>query len=482
MSVKNQFEDVLNINPLDLKEFLDSSLEKGLSKFQRNLIEEATSILKENIVETESVKSFGGSIKGHEDLLDDHLQRIEKELEKDKYSENQKELKSLFKSYTKVIREYIDKTCFCIIPVKEMPWVDVLFRSVPRMIINDNIKLLDNSITYYGEIKCVLPRTILYGKMKEIEPLFAPLMGELDLKGYELDDQQKKSKKSLNFKYITEIIKSLDSVKSKNAIAKYHEGFQRHGDPLCDFLMQNGELMNSMNQLISGIDTGRLETEVAVSAIGIPFQSDKISLIIVENESNDSKAFSNCFEAILRFSAACCEAPNLGPIGTQETKDQTATGQQQQSGAIRTPGGQQLKIWSTEELIEEAQKKRSSLPEGMEVWSEEELKELSKKRASGLPEGLEMWTEDELKDLAKQRSHGGLDIPEWHPEEDSKECIKCGYTLREGWTECPICGTATDAGKNDKESTKDSEQISNEKEDSDQENETEKSKNSQNND
>jgi hypothetical protein len=216
--------------------------------------------------------------------------------------------------------------------------------------------------------------------------------------------------------------------------------------------MKNDELVNAMGNLTSGIDIDRIKSEIGVNAIAYPFPSDKISLVIVTNEGNSSDKFSKCFEAILRFSAACCEVPLPEPTQASQAVVESPSNQadQQKSGPVTTPGGQELKVWSTEELIQEAQKRKSSLPEGMETWSENELRELSEKRASGLPEGLEMWTEDELKDLAKKRSHGGLDIPEWEPEEDSKECSNCGYTLREGWDECPICGTEVKEKKEEK--------------------------------
>jgi len=57
---------------------------------------------------------------------------------------------------------------------------------------------------------------------------------------------------------------------------------------------------------------------------------------------------------------------------------------------------------------------------------------------------MEVWTEEELLELAKKRQ-GGIDIPEWKPDEDMKECEKCGYSLRKGWSECPICGTPVES-------------------------------------
>jgi len=34
-----------------------------------------------------------------------------------------------------------------------------------------------------------------------------------------------------------------------------------------------------------------------------------------------------------------------------------------------------------------------------------------------------------------------LNIPEWKPDQDMPECASCGYSLRPGWTKCPVCDT-----------------------------------------
>ena len=51
---------------------------------------------------------------------------------------------------------------------------------------------------------------------------------------------------------------------------------------------------------------------------------------------------------------------------------------------------------------------------------------------------------EELHDLARKRQ-GGLDIPEWKVDESMNECVKCGYSLRPGWSRCPVCETPVDA-------------------------------------
>jgi hypothetical protein len=181
------------------------------------------------------------------------------------------------------------------------------------------------------------------------------------------------------------------------------------------------------------------------------------------NEGDDDTLFEECFEAFLRFSAACCEIPETKSMDTGSEVPQEGETQE----TPQTPGGQSLDVWSEEDLAEISQERGGNIPEGMEVWSEDELKELNKERKSGIPEGLEVWSEDELREMANKRQGAGLDIPEWESDEEMDQCSKCGYTLRKEWDECPICGTPTnlEVQESEKEEIKDLEEDEEEKED-----------------
>ena len=410
-------------NAFNISDYLDDS---QLSNFQKKLIDDATFIFKDNIVG--DIKQFGGNFEKNSEKLEIFIKEAEQELDNDEFKESAKELKQFLKDYGKKLREFIDKTCIAVVPVKEMPWTDIIFRSVPRILIeNDSIIILDNAIAYYGEIKCVISRSTIYGKMKNEKPLFAPLMGDLDLGDYKLDNSDK-SPKSQIYPYVSAIINSLNSPATRSQLGKYHEGYQRHGEPICDFLMNKNDLLAAMEKLNSGLESNRGKTDIEITAIAIPLPSDKTSLVLVTDESKDSTKFSRCFEGILRFSAACCEAPSIG------------TAEQPQTDAIRTPGGQELKEWTAEDLAKEAQQRGTNIPSGLEEWSEEDLTKMAEERGGGIPEGMEVWTEEELEELSSKRQ-GGLDIPEWKPDQELEECSKCGYSLRKGWSKCPICET-----------------------------------------
>ncbi|MFX1568526.1 MAG: hypothetical protein ACFFCV_09175 [Promethearchaeota archaeon] len=429
MSEQKLFQVFINKIEFDPTEFLVASEQHELNDFQRKAIESASSILKENIVG--EIKSFGGNLKNNEEKFKELEDKVNEELKNEEYDDLKKELKN----YAKILREFIEKTCVALIPVKEMPWVNVLFRTVPRITFDKKVELLDNSIAYYGEIKCVISRPTVFGKMKGEKPLFAPIMGSIDLGGYKLDDSQKEPKSQI-YSYIDAIINSFDSTITKNHLAKYHEGYQRHGDPICDFLMKDSDLMNSMERITSSIESNRSSSDISIFSIAIPQPADKTTLLLVTDEGKDPNKYSRCFEALLRFSAESCNVPTQQPQAPSQVV-------QPSQGAVRTPGGQELKAWTAEELAEEAQKRMSSQPD-MPTWSEEELTKFASERGTGLPEGMEVWTEEELEELAKKRQ-GGLDIPEWKLDETMKECVKCGYSLRPGWNRCPVCETPVGA-------------------------------------
>ena len=422
------FKNKLEFNPAD---YLVSSEEQELTSFQKKTIDNATAILKDNLIG--SLKTFGGNLKANEEKFKELEKRAADELENEQYEDIKKELKS----YVKKLRELIEKTCVAIIPVKEMPWVDVLFRSVPRIVFDKKMELLDNGIAYYGEIKCVISRPTIFGKISGEKPLFAPVMGAIDFGGYKLEDTEKGPKSQI-FSYVSAIIISFDSTMTRNHLAKFHEGYQRHGDPICDFLMKDDELVNSMEKVASSIESGRHSSDIAVYSIAIPQAADKTTLLVVVDEGGEPNQFSRCFEALLRFSAESCNVPSPQP--QPQVPTQAAP---QQSGAVRTPGGQELKVWTAEDLASEAQKRMQSQPT-MPEWSEEELNKFAAERGTGLPEGMEVWTEDDLQELSKKRQ-GGLDIPEWEPDKEMGECSKCGYALRPGWSRCPVCQTPVGA-------------------------------------
>ena len=424
MSESKLFNMFISNIDFNIEEFLIEEL----TDMQKEIIDEASFIFKDNIVG--DLKTLGGNIKKNEEKLNEFMKKAEEEMERDQYKEIKKELKEFLKK----LPEMIIKTCYAIIPVKELPWEDVIFLTKPQIIYDEKVKLVDDMISYYGLTNCYIGRTTIYGKINGQEPLFAPFTGNLDLGGLKLEEFKEKSN---SFIYVDAIINSLDSTITKSQLAKYHEQFSRHGDPVADFLMKKEDLVEIMSRLTSSLESGRTKSDIALSSIALPIPSEKKTLTIVIEESSENDKYTKCFEALLKFSAACCEIPSISSLDSQ---------QETQSGQIRTPGGQELKTWTAEELAQEAQTRLTSQPE-MPVWSEEELSKFVSERGSGIPEGMEVWTEEDLQELAKKRSGGGLNIPEWE-DQVFPECKNCGYSLRPGWEKCPICETPVEESVN----------------------------------
>ena len=427
MSESKLFNMFVSNIDFNIEEFLIEEL----TEMQKEIIDDASFIFKENIVG--ELKAFGGNIKKNEEKFKEFIRKAEEELEKDQYKEIKKELKEFLKK----LPEVIIKTCYVVIPVKELPWENVVFRTKPQIIYNEKIILFDNVISYYGVANCYIDRTTIYGKISGQDPLFAPLTGNLELGGLKVEEFKNESD---SFSFVDAVINSLESTITKSQLAKYHEQFSRHGDPVADFLMKKEELVEIMSKLTTSLESGRYKSDIALSSIALPIPSEKKTLTIVIEESSESDKYTKCFEAFLKFSAACCEVPSTSMLDSQ---------QEVQSSQIRTPGGQELKTWSAEELAQEAQK-RLSTQSDMPVWTEEELSKFGSERGAGIPDGMEVWTEEDLQELAKQRSGGGLNIPEWE-DQDFPECKNCGYSLRPGWEKCPICDTPV--GENDEKVT-----------------------------
>ncbi len=425
MSEAKLFEIFINSLKFDVSDYLVEEL----TELQSEIINDATIILKDNIVG--DLKSYGGSVKKNEEKFKEFMKKAEAELEKDKY----KEIKKKLKEYLKKLSELIIKTCVVIIPVKELPWVDVIFRTIPRISYKDKVQLMDNAIAYYGEIKYFVGRTIIYGKIKDQESLFAPFTGNIDLGGYKLDESQKEPKSHI-FPYMSAIINSLDSTITKNQLSKYHEEFQGHGEAISDFLMKDSDLNDSMGKITTAIESERSKSDTAVCCIIVPLPSEKKSIVLISDEGQGQPRFGNCFEALLKLSASSCQIPSQAP--QQPISGGQVSGPS--TGGIRTPGGQELKSWTAEELASEAQKRLAAQP-NLPTWNEEDLHKLAEERGSGIPEGMEVWKEEDLQELAEKRRRGGLNIPEWKPDEDMPECASCGYSLRPGWTKCPVCET-----------------------------------------
>ncbi|MFW9970351.1 MAG: hypothetical protein ACFFDF_09135, partial [Candidatus Odinarchaeota archaeon] len=76
------FVNKLEFNPVD---YLVSGEEQDLSNFQKEAIEKATTIMKDNIVG--EIKSYGGNLKVNEEKLKELEKKANEELENEEYED-----------------------------------------------------------------------------------------------------------------------------------------------------------------------------------------------------------------------------------------------------------------------------------------------------------------------------------------------------------------------------------------------------------
>ncbi len=409
-----------------------------LTADQTKIIDGVKKILEGNLAG--DVKVFGGKV--NEGELKQLQEKIKKELEGPDFKDITKKMDKVVEGWLAAWKKAMAKTCIAFLPVKDMPFAHVTFLSAP-MVLEDKkgkmeFEVVDESLVYCAEIACVVNRCVLYAKVAKDKPLFAPLIGEIDLGGFKMDPNQK-GPYSQNMAYILALLESLDSTSSKNNVTRYDSQYQRHGEPICDYFMKDEELCKATDKLTSSLDTKRISSGAAVCATVVPLSS--FSIVMVHNEK---LAYSDAFEAFLKLSASCFDSPHVRKPGAN-----VQMAEQMTAGAPRPPGGtgvpglmptapgappaSNLPVWTEEDLAKESQT-RGDPTAGMATWTEEDLAEDAKKR--GLPANLEYWSEEEL-DKDRDKGHT-VDIPEWK-EEELPACPKCGYTVRKGWDTCPVC-------------------------------------------
>src|SRR4030042_2055512 len=162
-----------------------------LTPDQSKIIDGVKKILEGNLVG--DVKVFGGKI--NEGEVTQLQEKIKKELEGPDFKDIGKKMEKVVENWLDVCKKAIAKTCVAFFPVKDMPFANVTFLSAP-MVMEDKkgkmeFEIVEESIVFCAEIACVVNRCVLYAKVSKDKPLFAPLIGEIDLGGFTLDPNQK---------------------------------------------------------------------------------------------------------------------------------------------------------------------------------------------------------------------------------------------------------------------------------------------------
>jgi hypothetical protein len=453
--MEKMFEKLISGLDLNPEKYL---VEKEVTPDQDKIIKIATEIFQENI-EGEITK-YGGKL--NEVEFKKIEAEITKRLENPIFKTFAKDLDKISKKWIELKKEELKSYIFVSASVKEMPFPTISFMTVPRITWEggkvEKMQLNKNGIAYVGEIQAIVTRTVLYGKIAKKDPLFAPHIGQLDLADYKPDADDKKPKAE-NFRFILEIMSSMERKTTQNQVVRYDDQYERHGEPICDFLMKDEELKKALAKLTSGIDSKRQVSNAGIPAIVLPMIST--SLVIAEDESSNSKKYEIAFESLIKLGAASYETPNVkkGAIlaqaeaaaMTQNAMAHHPPGQGIQSMVPQgpPPGQPQLPVWTEEELEADAKARGVGPEANLPVWTEEELEADAKTRGIGPELNLPEWTEEELEKESARRQ-GAFNIPEWVEDNNMPVCPACGYVCRPGWPTCPVCGAeikaAGDAG------------------------------------
>lgn len=433
--VEKLFDKLLSALQLDDEKFFSSEFNPEQEKIKKQVEE----ILGDNI--SEELKAVGGKLNVEE--FNKLESEIQKQLQNPIFKPFEADIKKLVEKWLLYKKNEFSHHIYLIYKVKDFPFPTISFLTIPKIDWQegkmDRMKLNTETVAFCGEIEALATRTVLYAKITKTEPLFAPHIGALDLAGYK-PDAEDKTPKSRNLRFIREILASMERKSTQNQVTRYDSQYERHGEPICDYFMQNDELKKSMNKLTSALDSKRQSSNAAVCGILLPLLNTTMVLTTDESSGISAKKLETCFEALLKFAAATYQSPSVKK-GNEISQTPTG-GLTPQTTAVSM--GPQLQVWTEEDLLEEAKKRGTAGPD-LPVWTEEELIE-EKKNRNGVD--LPTWTESELEEEHKRKMGTGMNVPDWIQDESLVQCPKCNYTCKIEWGTCPMCDTALSSTDN----------------------------------
>lgn len=430
--VEKMFEKLLSALEIDFGKFHKEELNSNQEKIKKQVEE----ILGENI--EEELKAMGGKLDVDEfNLLEEKFQ---KQLENPIFKPYEADLKKLIEKWLLNKKNEFEHHLFLVYKVKDFPFPTVTFLTIPDIVWEkgraDRMKLNTDKIAFCGEIEAISTRTVLYAKIAKSDPLFAPHIGALDLAGYK-PDASDQTPKSQNIRFIKEILASMERKSTQNQVDRYDSQYERHGEPICDFFMQNDDLKKTMKKLTSAIDSKRQNSSAAVCGIILPLITTTMAITTDESSGMNTKKLETCFEGLLKFAATTYQSPNVKKAGDIQTPSTGLTPQ-----APAPSSGPQLQTWTVEGLQAEAAKRAAQTQPNLPVWSEEDLiKETAGRTGVNLP----TWTEEELDQERNRKMGTGMNVPDWKPDDGLVNCPKCEYTCKPEWGTCPMCDTPLNA-------------------------------------
>lgn len=453
-SLAELFNQAVLIVPFGIRQYLHENLVTGFQNARLNILYKT---LHGNITPNTTPIAWGGKVDDH--ILGHYIHTIQKKIifhPSFKTTEkNAKELDKLLNLYQEYCRKKIENTAAIQLFVKYLPFEQMFIQFQPRIVWPpqnpEKMILVSEGYTLGAELLAQIPRAILIGKTKKESIKIVPIPKPIDLPGYSLMRDSKKSSKDTPSLF-----------EFPCCDADFHHRF-------VDFIMHPllTELLkqNSTNAFAEHLNADP-ELYSVLEAIKTPIDSDhtkeKVSIIAMIQMMNKSTIVLLydyqylCFEGILKsvnvlcqlgatcytfpgtriirknkksdFSSKVLKSSNTNKISTNQIKES-------ESETIELEKMQKLEVWTQSELDNLATKRGIvNLP----TWTEQELHELALQR--GIIK-LDEWTEEELDKQAKSSQSSEITFQPWMPDSDLIACQKCDYLLQPDWDQCPICGT-----------------------------------------
>ncbi|MHA1791005.1 MAG: hypothetical protein ACTSVI_00075 [Promethearchaeota archaeon] len=365
-----------------------------------------------------------------EEKFKDAKEKLPEVIKKLQLESKEKEIKQYFESFAKIMKKFCETHIIALAEVKTMPFKRVYMHKLPKTFetVKGTLEINDKPVGYIAELPYQVERSTAYGEMKNEKPLFAPVIGNLDLNWTPPTNKPQPGVKDYieDFSLQSNIFQSFDKQTTRNSIWRY-QNYGRKGEPICDKLMANEDLMISMERITSEVDSKDFKANASVC--GLVYAIDGRSIVGIVDYDGIHK---NAFEALFKLSAYLedaprAKAPSIAGMGTTMV------------ASPGMPSQPALPTWTEEELASRADKFLGAPALNMPVWTEEELASRADKFV-GNDVNLPVWTEEELEKM-RQSSGPSLNLPEWKDDPEMISCPKCGYSCHPSWDECPICNT-----------------------------------------
>lgn len=400
--------------------------ENVVSKSQQGDVDTFKALIENNA--TAPLVTWGGTF--DEAMFKEAREKIPDVLKDMQQEAKDKEIKAYFAGYQDVMKKFLERHVVVKATVKTMPFKTVYMHRAPKVFENkkQQLDINEKPVGFVVELPYQVERSTAYGEMKDGKPLFAPIIGNLDI------DWQAPDKKSspAEAEYIDDfslqraVFDAMDKQTTINSVWRY-QNYGRKGEPICDKLMAIEDLMVSMERLASEVGSKSFEGNASICAL--IFAIDGRSIVAVIDYQGEQK---NAFEALFKLTAYLEDAPRVAQAVIAPPAGAVGP------GPVMGAGGQALPTWTEEELAQQP----TFAPAGpsLPAWTEEELASRPDKFTGGDGVNLPVWTEEELAELAKQGATPGLNLPEWQ-DEGLIACPKCKYGCQREWEECPICSS-----------------------------------------